>query len=193
MAILNRRRIVFLACLGLSAAVSSGLAVGSSTGQAGLAAASAALRDPLAVLAGRSPGARSGDLFQTKAGLVADPASRKPSERVLPTSRSRTVPPDPAGEFLTPGHGADQAPLGSGVAPAVPGEVLPGIVPIPVAGGGSSGGGFVPVTPIVPVTPPIIPSAVPEPSTWLMMVLGIGMIGAALRRRDRLALQAPAA
>lgn len=38
------------------------------------------------------------------------------------------------------------------------------------------------IPPVVP--PPEPPPAVPEPSTWLMMAIGIGAVGAALRRRS---------
>jgi hypothetical protein len=48
------------------------------------------------------------------------------------------------------------------------------LVPI---GGGSSGGTSNP--------PPV--SVVPEPSTWMMMILGFGVIGFALRRRRKAA------
>lgn len=53
-----------------------------------------------------------------------------------------------------------------------------------IIGGGGGGGGWYPVDPVPPVTPvdPTTP-AVPEPSTWGMMILGMGMIGAAMRRR----------
>lgn len=44
-------------------------------------------------------------------------------------------------------------------------------------GGGDGGGGGTPTDPTVPVTP------VPEPSTWLMLVLGLFGIAAALRQR----------
>lgn len=52
------------------------------------------------------------------------------------------------------------------------------------APGGGTGGGGEPGTP--PVTPPsVIPpiiSAVPEPSTWILLLFGFGAIGASLRR-----------
>lgn len=42
------------------------------------------------------------------------------------------------------------------------------------SGGGSSGGGD---------TPPV--SAVPEPATWAMMILGFGLLGGSMRRQSR--------
>ena len=60
-------------------------------------------------------------------------------------------------------------------------------------GGGGSGGtpisGVLPViTPGTPATPAPQPtSPVPEPSTWMSMMAGLAFIGAAMRRRRRLA------
>jgi hypothetical protein len=53
--------------------------------------------------------------------------------------------------------------------------------PDPFAGGGNAIGrpGTIPLQPVTPVTP------VPEPSEWLMMVAGLGMVGWILRRRSR--------
>ena len=56
-------------------------------------------------------------------------------------------------------------------------------------GGGSSvggGGGSItdPAPPIVPPPPPPV-GVVPEPATWAFMILGFGLIGAALRRTGR--------
>jgi len=45
-------------------------------------------------------------------------------------------------------------------------------------------------TPTVPTTPGT--SAVPEPATWGMMLLGFAMIGGALRRGRKPARQGPA-
>ena len=52
-------------------------------------------------------------------------------------------------------------------------------------GGGGGGGGGNP-----PPPPPI--SAVPEPDSWAMMILGMGLAGAALRRRRKMLLVAKA-
>ena len=62
----------------------------------------------------------------------------------------------------------------------------PAFFPPPGGGGGGGGGVFIPppiVTTAVP--PPPATSAVPEPASWAMMLLGFGMIGAALRRKVR--------
>ncbi len=60
---------------------------------------------------------------------------------------------------------------------------------------GTPGSGFVPFSPpgsggpVIPVVPPpdgggVIPG-VPEPATWTVMVVGFGMVGAAVRRSNR--------
>lgn len=80
----------------------------------------------------------------------------------------------------------------------------PGVIGVPIFGGGGGGGGSVtptptetpPVTPTpnptdgtpvpqpTPTTPDVVPG-VPEPSTWLMLIGGFGIIGGAMRRRRR--------
>lgn len=57
-------------------------------------------------------------------------------------------------------------------------------------GGGGGGGPIAEVPPAVsPSTPaiPAVPAPVPEPSTWLSMIVGLAMTAAALRRRRRAA------
>ena len=55
----------------------------------------------------------------------------------------------------------------------------------------SSGPGFSPspigasqLIPVVVVAPPVVP-AIPEPSSWILMILGIGILGEVLRRSRR--------
>ena len=75
-----------------------------------------------------------------------------------------------------------------------------GFVAVPGGGGGGGGGGgatpigggtdtgVVPSTPVpvpVPVPVPDVVSAIPEPESWAMMILGFGAIGAALRGQRR--------
>ena len=70
-----------------------------------------------------------------------------------------------------------------------------GFVGSPGTGGGGGGGGGTPGNPVPPVTPPVVPpvtppvvppvSAVPEPETWALMLLGMGLCGLVLRRRKR--------
>ena len=163
----------------------------------------AALRDPMSVFAARSPGARlAGALYQTKPKLAA--ASRKrrrpirlvPHERVLSNVRSRPSPPAaPFGDELPlallgePGLMSDM-PFGppASVSPAL--DVPPfGFGDTPGFTGGSGnppsnetpGGGGGPGPGTGPGQGPA--SAVPESGTWLMMIVGMGMIGQAVRRQ----------
>lgn len=155
----------------------------------------------MAMLDARSPGEREkGALFQTK---IRAAGVDKPRERAL----GKTFPPKPSP--------AEQ--LAKVIVPAppvVPVDVVPPIIPPAVAdvlspgglvsgvpltfgaaivgggggigGGGGGGGGGTPPGSETP--PPPVTSAVPEPSSWLMMLFGFGAIGSAMRRRPRRAL-----
>ena len=46
--------------------------------------------------------------------------------------------------------------------------------------GGSSGGGSGGGTIVPPITPPV--SAVPEPADWMLILVGVGLVGASIRR-----------
>ena len=63
----------------------------------------------------------------------------------------------------------------------VPGLTSGGLFPVGIGGGGSGGGGGGGGGGGTP--PPV--AAVPEPDTWIMMLIGMAMCGAALRRRKR--------
>lgn len=187
-----KRRVVYGilgALVALSPAVHPGIA---SMGREAGAAVAAALRDPAALIAGRSPGERGDNLVQSK-GVVRVAFSDIPKERVLDETRERPVvpPEDVPGivESLTEnpeeiaGLPADKV-----LAALPPGGVIPGGRPPSIlppggsSGGGSSGGGGgIPPgpTPTTPVSP------VPEPSTWAMMIAGVFAAGAVLRRRSR--------
>ena len=163
-----------------------------------------ALRDPYALLSGRSPGGRDpGALFQTK--LAYAPARRAlagPHQRVLPAERVR--PPSGGG---APGFGdtplgipastlgplGDSLPSfgGGGGSPPLIGDTVP-----PFIGGGAAPANGASLNP-TPVSS--VPSAVPEPETWGLLLLGVGAIGLgsrrrrAARRRDRAATASRAA
>lgn len=100
-----------------------------------------------------------------------------PSEFAL-NSVPAALPGLPSLDFAPPviGGGA-----GSPFVPGTPGGG--GFVFVPPGGGGGSppptggGGGG------TPPPPPPPPSAVPEPATWLLMIIGFGVIGGALRRK----------
>ena len=60
----------------------------------------------------------------------------------------------------------------------------PALSNIPLPGGGGGGGFFSPpVTQATPEVPPTPVTPVPEPATWMTMILGFALIGRALRRR----------
>lgn len=167
--------------------------------------------DALADLEGRSPGARLAGIAtkSVKAlaralGVGPDDTAEEPEQRAL----GKVFDAPPTEDMLLD----LRAPLGTvfpdGVLPAdavVPGGELGGGSPggfgfprggssgglafLPTgsssgggssgggggsSGGGSSGGG----------TPPV--AAVPEPGTWMLMILGFGAIGSVMRRRARM-------
>lgn len=156
----------------------------------------------LAALTGRSPGTRT--VGVSGKGKGKGPArayryTRSPAAQALedafssPVGASRVIParqsePGPALVLPPAIFGAESAPgITSPLAPvtgAIGGGPGGGAF-FPPGGfsiGGGGGGGGVP-----PIggggTPPLLPNipAVPEPATWLMMLLGMGMIGVTLR------------
>ena len=156
------------------------------------------------MLAGRSPGERAeGTLANLKHRRLAAlhqralPKVRRPGTvsplagivGAVPVPPAQELPPPatPLYNVVAGGPGAPVAAPSPGAGPVV----FPAIPPPP----GGGGGVIIPppaITPPVtpPVTPPIVipppPSgAVPEPSTWAMMMLGFAMIGRALRVRAR--------
>jgi hypothetical protein len=172
----------------------------------------AALKDPLALFAERSPGARS-------AGALLSTKHVRPNERVLPTIRDR---PSPLGILDTPLQDTPPAvvdiPPGAFVPSPynlanerVPTPIFTPLFPvpqfeIPPGGGTPSGGppgtppggppeetptppGGTPGTPTPPnqPTPPGGPPVItlPEPATWTVMSLGLLALGMAARRRAR--------
>jgi hypothetical protein len=181
-------------------------------GSGGTAAVAKALQDPLSLLADRSPGSRpEGALLSTKR---AKAKALDPVELVLPGGRTRApVAEDAAPEASLAEPAADPllavaatelplpfstpeaAPLAlvSGAPPYLGGAPGPGIlIPIgdlpPIAPPGPSGPGTPPDccssgTP--PDTPPPVTTAVPEPGTWVMLILGFFLVGGSLRAATR--------
>ena len=159
-------------------------------------AASAQAQNLAELLAQRSPGER------TEATL----SKHKPAERAL----SRIRPPVPATDqgvvASAPPPAEDLATIVGGLSPVAPVDfaAIPAIPPIgaapplaavvgPGPGGGGGilppGGGIPPEgggpatfpTP-QPEIPVDTPSAVPEPGTWAMMLMGFGLMGWRIRR-----------
>ena len=139
-----------------------------------------------AMLDGRSPGERdSGALFQTKPPR----AGETPRQRVLTNTRVRP----PGGAPDVPGASSDttgSGPEGAGGLPAAgaaDGGQSDGAsgAPIPFGSAGPLGAGAQPI--VVPAGN-LIPTpveAIPEPDTYALFAIGIGIIGAAQRRKRR--------
>ena len=187
--------------------VSAQLGVKDSIAQTVNAAGNAAKQTTAALnsFIGRSPGERGAtDTIKGKAKRLAKRNNDRLAQRALgkifdqpPTQRA-------LGKiFDQPVDGAPELVSSQPSLAALPNEILPFTGPVsgvtsPASGspgifvpsslgnfiGGSTGGGGSPETP--PVTPPsVIPpiiSAVPEPSTWILLLFGFGAIGASLRR-----------
>jgi hypothetical protein len=154
----------------------------------------------------RSPGARAnGALVQSK------PISRAaPTERVLSSGRRRpSGPPAPASTaqagpaslvvdpltgteppaFLAfggvPSFPLDAAATGPGAASSPAGFGFGGS-PFVVSGPGGGGAPGVSPEPVAAASPvPEVASAVPEPATWVTLLLGFGMVGIGLRAGAR--------
>jgi hypothetical protein len=163
-------------------------------------ALNSAILDPSAIFAARSPGARgSGQLLQTKRERVLPatyvPPGGRPEERVLPGIRERIgepdlAPPGPPPPLNQTSPGLDRPGPGGGspgAGPSTPtGFSSPPFFPLQGPTGQQSPPGGGP-----PFNPP--PTPVPEPSAWLLMILAMFGVGAALRRarsRDRAARRA---
>lgn len=160
-------------------------------------AAAALLEDPLSILSGRSPGARSGGaLAQSKHAYQHDRTRDRgrpaelPSERVLANVRSRPVasipetevgllPALPISDTASFGGAPTSIPFG---APVSPGGIAATGFPIAasgVVGGGAGGvGGNTGAVPMVP-------SPIPEPNSWALMLTGYFLVGTAYRRRRK--------
>jgi hypothetical protein len=168
------------------------------TGAPGSEAIAAAVADPLSVLDARSPGTRApGALSNSKALKATDvqkrvlsnlngvpgtetPAAATPlAQPVAPTEAPGTI--IPAIVAAGPGEAAAIAPLVAGGAPGA--ALFPGVAIAPgvVGGSGAGGGGAAGTTPATPATPTTPVPAIPEPETWLTLLLGFGAIGGALR------------
>ncbi|OYW46575.1 MAG: hypothetical protein B7Z08_12095 [Sphingomonadales bacterium 32-68-7] len=159
--------------------------------------------DALADLENRSPGERLVGVAMKAARAVSQALGVSPAEPEKRAERALPRPPAaPAGEeiaFAIPDPAAPLLPTEAPELAGLPGELGPlaslpgpsfsgGFGYVPVSGGGGSiggGGGPGGTTPGGEGggAPPV--SAVPEPATWAMMIMGFGLLGGAMRRQSR--------
>lgn len=155
-------------------------------------------KDFLSLIDKRSPGERTvAQLAKAKKRVAL--SSVRPSQRALSQSRKPAMPQEFIAALMPPAQSLPEldlsqspvlAALGSPTpaAFAVPPVFVPPVVGGgggggggPPGGGGSPPGGGPPPGPPSAPPPPVMP-AIPEPSTWLMMLFGFGTIGWVLRR-----------
>lgn len=190
----RRRSIALAAGLSLAVALGSAFSLTSFPGSALADAAVSRARGFLELMAERSPGERTrGELMKSRGGALTGRETAPPG-RPLPRNLVEVVAPPAAGlvpvgveapapeielaSILPPGvllvpppSGIVFPPGGGGIAPPGGGVIAP-------PGGGDTPPGSPPGP---PDTPP--PSAVPEPGTWMLMILGFGLAGWQIRRK----------
>jgi hypothetical protein len=163
-------------------------------------------KDLLDILSDRSPGERNGAaLTKTKSKAAAQQlakAADKPRQTALAktpappkvpsSSRLLSIPAELSGSlFQEPGALGNDLAFAGG--PSLGGPVIANILAPGggggfVGGGGGGGGGGsggISTPPATDTPPPSVPAAVPEPSTWAMMLVGFGAVGFAMRRRRK--------
>lgn len=204
----RRKRWLMGAGAGTLLALPTLMVVGHST--AVQSAVASALADPASILSARSPGSRAaGALTQTKNkrryARTAAATRGKPTERVLGQARTRpdvaVVPAGaadplvaapvavPQGTFSDAVATAGDPITGAAVVAGTPGFGI-GVGTVGGGGGGGTGGGGGNTGGGGGGTTPV--TAVPEPSTWMMTILGFMGMGAGLRRRRAVARRAVA-
>jgi hypothetical protein len=178
----HRRHRILGAAAALAFALASALGVASFTGTDLAGAVATRAQNLMELLDKRSPGQRTeSQLTKTKSHhrMLAD---RLPAPDVnAPVELAQMIAPPPSA-LVPVDVGAPPAEL-SFLAPPQP----PGAIFFPPSGGGTPGGGGPPggccgggTPPGTPTTP--TPPAVPEPGTWMTMLVGFGLIGWVLRR-----------
>lgn len=181
----RRRSILFTGAAALSIALGTAVGVASLTG-VDLAGAAAVQAQSLAdLLKARSPGERmQGQLSNTKhKPLVLAERDAAPEIKSAPKTLAEALAPVPATVTI---EAPPQVPQMALVVPPPPGVVvLPGGGIVPPPPGGTSPpppGGPPSQPPENPPPPPNQPPPLPEPGTWMSMILGFGVAGWALRR-----------
>lgn len=188
----RRRRHVMAGVGALALALSAAVGVAGLTGTDLADAAATRARSIMDLMDQRSPGARTtAELTKTKARHMILP-EREAAAPSLPENLAHILAPVPT---LVP---VDLGP------PAIPELTLLSPPPLPPVffapppgggvgaccggGGGGGGGGGTDSPPPPPPGVPSVPPPVPEPSTWMTMLLGFGLMGWLLRRERAVTL-----
>lgn len=174
----------------LCASIVDSVAVG---GQ-GRAALTQMVKDPAAMFEGRSPGQRgAGALYNTKHKAVGTPSERTLAN--VPQDMGLPVVGDAADPVATALFAQPDAPPADSAVPEIPGTAPAWFTTPPLfspIGGGIPGAPGNPGTdnpgtdnPDNPGGPGTPPPAVPEPATWLTLIVGLFSVGALLRYQRR--------
>jgi len=182
----RRRRLTIMVAVALALGGGTALTVRGLTGGDPLEAAVNSARSLVDLLEQRSPGER------TKGLLTKTKRSQRALAKTRPAVNLPLAGPAPSAtelaKLLLPPIDEEPLPVAVGAPLALTELPTPfdsiagpggGILVAPSGGGGSPGGGTPPI-----VTPqnPGLPSAVPEPGSWAMMLLGFALIGWRARR-----------
>ena len=108
-----------------------------------------------------------GKVFDDPLVSVAGPLAAPPAVEFLPLDAGPSVAALPA--VALPG------PIGSGV-------FSPGFGGVGFIGGVGGGDGVLPPPAAQPAPPPVV-AAIPEPSTWILLLMGFAAVGSSLRRK----------
>lgn len=184
--IVRRRRHRLGIAIGAAAvALTAALGVASFTGTDLAGAAAARANNLMDLIDQRSPGTRTeARLTKMRRMAMSPPQSFAPPVALTVDLASALTPPTPAAAAVGI---VSPPPPTMQFAPSLPGGAFlspPGGGGGPPGGGGGTpggGGGSPPGSP--PIVTPEVPGAVPEPGTWMTMLLGFGLMGWMLRRQ----------
>ena len=166
----RRTRRLMIGGAAIASALSTALVVASFTGTDLAGAAVTRARDVMDLIDQRSPGARTEAQLTKMRRMAMAPPEDFPPVRV-PVNLAEVIAPPPA---YVPVDVQAKAPELLFMTPPPPGAIFM----TPPGGGGGSPPGSPPLL----VTP-----AVPEPGTWMTMLLGFGFIGWSMRRQRAVA------